>query len=100
MKFLTDYTAVTFTGIEKAFNVYSTFVEFTIPFVNIDVSIKFYGLIIAFGFLLAVLFGGVGSTAGMYVFRHKTRHWYFKVFMPCLAVIDIVALALLCVYVA
>ena len=58
MKFLTDYTAVTFTGIEKAFNVYSTFVEFTIPFVNIDVSIKFYGLIIAFGFLLAVLFGG------------------------------------------
>lgn len=51
-------------------------------------------------FLIAVLFGGVGSTAGMYVFRHKTRHWYFKVFMPCLAVIDIVALALLCVYVA
>jgi uncharacterized membrane protein YsdA (DUF1294 family) len=47
-----------------------------------------------------VLFGGVGSTAGMYVFRHKTRHWYFKVFMPCLAVIDIVALAFLCVYVA
>ena len=46
-------------------------------------------------FLIAVLFGG-----GMYVFRHKTRHWYFKVFMPCLAVIDIVALALLCVYVA
>ena len=41
-------------------------------------------------FLIAVLFGGVGSTAGMYVFRHKTRHWYFKVFMPCLAVIDIV----------
>ena len=58
MKFLTDYTAVTFTGIGKAFNVYSTFVEFTVPFVNIDVSIKFYGLIIAFGFLLAVLFGG------------------------------------------
>lgn len=51
-------------------------------------------------FLIAVLFGGVGSTAGMYVFRHKTRHWYFKVFMPCLAVIDIVELALLCVYVA
>ena len=58
MKFLTDYTAVTFTGIDKAFNVYSTFVEFTLPVVNIDVSIKFYGLIIAFGFLLAVLFGG------------------------------------------
>ncbi len=58
MRFLTDYTAVTFTGIDKTFNVYSTFVEFTIPVVDIDVSIKFYGLIIAFGFLLAVLFGG------------------------------------------
>ncbi len=58
MKFLTDYTQVTFTGIEHTFNVYSTFVEFTVPVINIDISIKFYGLIIAFGFLLAVLFGG------------------------------------------
>lgn len=58
MKFLTDYTAVTFAGLDHTFNVYSTFVEFTLPIVNIDVSIKFYGLIIAFGFLLAVLFGG------------------------------------------
>lgn len=51
-------------------------------------------------FLIAILFGGVGSTAGMYVFRHKTRHAYFKIFMPLLAIINIVALALLCVYVA
>lgn len=58
MSFLTDYTAVTFTGIDHTFNVYETFVEFTIPYLDIDVSIKFYGLIIAFGFLLAVLFGG------------------------------------------
>ncbi len=58
MRFLSDYCEVYFTALENPVNVYSTFVEFTIPFVNIDVSIKFYGLIIAFGFLLAVLFGG------------------------------------------
>lgn len=58
MKFLSDLTEVTFTGIDHSFNVYSTLVEFTVPYFNIDVSIKFYGVIIAFGFLLAVLFGG------------------------------------------
>lgn len=58
MRFLTDYTEVYFTWLEKPVSVYSTFVEFTVPYFNIDVSIKFYGMIIAFGFLLAVLFGG------------------------------------------
>lgn len=56
MRFLTDYTAVRFTGIDHIFNVYSTFCEFTL--FGVDFSIKFYGVIIAFGFLLAVLFGG------------------------------------------
>lgn len=58
MKFLTDYSEVYFSFLDKPVDVYSTFVEFTVPYFNIDVSIKFYGLIIAFGFLLAVLFGG------------------------------------------
>lgn len=58
MTFFTDYTAVKFTGLDHIFNVYSTFVEFTLPVFDIKVSIQFYGLIIAFGFLLAVLFGG------------------------------------------
>ena len=31
-------------------------------------------------FLSAILFGALGGTLGMYVFRHKTKHWYFKVF--------------------
>ncbi len=26
---------------------------------------------------LSVLFGGVGGLAGMLLFRHKTKHWYF-----------------------
>lgn len=56
MHFFTDYTAVRFTGIDHVFNVYSTFCEFTL--FGHEISIKFYGVIIAFGFLLAVLFGG------------------------------------------
>lgn len=40
-------------------------------------------------FTFAILFGGVGTTLGMYVFRHKTKHWYFAVFFPILALVDI-----------
>ena len=58
MTFLTDLTEVKFTAIDRTFNVYSTLVEFNTPFSDNVISIKFYGVIIAFGFLLAVLFGG------------------------------------------
>ena len=58
MKFFTGYTLVEFPKLGWAFNVYENFMEFTIPGLNIDITIKFYGLIIAIGFLLAVLFGG------------------------------------------
>lgn len=44
-------------------------------------------------FAIAILFGGVGSTLGMYVFRHKTKHWYFALFFPIFALIDVAALA-------
>ncbi|MBO4535362.1 MAG: DUF1294 domain-containing protein [Clostridia bacterium] len=44
-------------------------------------------------FAVAILFGGVGTTIGMYAFRHKTKHWYFAVFFPIFALIDIAALA-------
>ena len=30
-------------------------------------------------FLLAALGGAAGGLAGMYLFHHKTRHWYFVV---------------------
>ncbi|MDO4262256.1 MAG: DUF1294 domain-containing protein [Eubacteriales bacterium] len=33
-------------------------------------------------FLAALLGGAAGSIAGMYIFRHKTRHWYFVAGMP------------------
>ena len=40
-------------------------------------------------FLVTALFGGIGGTAGMLVFRHKTQHWYFKLFFPLMMVIQI-----------
>ena len=33
-------------------------------------------------FGMAFLGGGFGVWAGMYLFRHKTRHWNFVLFMP------------------
>ncbi|MGP1544392.1 MAG: prolipoprotein diacylglyceryl transferase [Candidatus Fimenecus sp.] len=58
MKFFTDYTGVSFSGLDKVFPVYSTFVEFTGPITQKTISIKFYGIIIALGFVLAVILGG------------------------------------------
>lgn len=40
-------------------------------------------------FAFAIFFGAVGSTLGMLVFRHKTKHWYFAVFFPLLALVDV-----------
>ena len=39
-------------------------------------------------FLSAILFGAFGGTLGMFVFRHKTKHWYFRVFFPLLMVLQ------------
>lgn len=58
MRFLTDYTRVEFPKLGWNFDVYENLVEFTLPGWDIDITIKFYGVIIAFGFILAVLFGG------------------------------------------
>ena len=33
-------------------------------------------------FILALMGGSIGSILGMYIFRHKTQHWYFVVGMP------------------
>lgn len=43
-------------------------------------------------FLTALLFGSLGSWAGMYVFHHKTKHWYFVVGMPLILVLQVVVL--------
>ena len=41
-------------------------------------------------FLLAVIGGSVGALAGMRVFRHKTRHWYFVWGIPAILAAQIV----------
>ena len=40
-------------------------------------------------FLVTGLFGGLGGTLGMFAFRHKTKHWYFKIGFPALLVVQI-----------
>ena len=39
-------------------------------------------------FLSALLGGSIGAIAGMQVFRHKTKHWYFVVGMPCILIAE------------
>lgn len=51
-----DSVAVKFAGLERTFDIAKTLIEFEL-FGN-TISIKWYGAIIAFGFTLAVLFGG------------------------------------------
>ncbi len=40
-------------------------------------------------FLLAVMGGSVGGILGMYVFRHKTKHWSFKLGFPAILVLQL-----------
>lgn len=40
-------------------------------------------------FLVAILGGSAGSIAGMHLFRHKTKHWYFVIGMPLILIIQI-----------
>lgn len=42
-------------------------------------------------FLLVLLGGGIGGTAGMYLFRHKTKHWYFAAGFPVITAAEYAA---------
>lgn len=46
-------------------------------------------------FTVALLFGALGSTIGMWKFRHKTKHWYFVVGMPLILVAQVLLTAFL-----
>ena len=46
-------------------------------------------------FLVTALFGALGGTLGMKVFRHKTKHWYFKWGFPALLAVQLVLLAVI-----
>ena len=40
-------------------------------------------------FLAAILGGSIGAVAGMQIFRHKTKHWYFVWGMPAILIAHI-----------
>ena len=42
--------------------------------------------------LLAIGFfgGAIGALAAMYVFRHKTKHWYFRIGFPVILCVQVV----------
>lgn len=46
-------------------------------------------------FVLAILGGSLGSLIGMYVFRHKTKHWYFVYGLPAILALQIAIAAYL-----
>lgn len=46
-------------------------------------------------FLVSLLGGSLGTWLGMYIFRHKTKHWYFVVFMPLILILHVVLIAYL-----
>lgn len=45
-------------------------------------------------FIACACFGGIGGVLGMNILRHKTKHWYFKLFFPLMMVVQIVLLIL------
>ena len=42
-------------------------------------------------FLPVLLGGGVGGILGMKVFRHKTKHWYFRFGFPAILLLELAA---------
>ncbi len=50
--------------------------------------------------LTALLGGSVGALAGMRLFRHKTRKWYFRWGVPAILALQLTALALAAAFAA
>lgn len=46
-------------------------------------------------FVLALLGGSLGAILGMRLFRHKTRHWYFRFGLPVILALQLAAAAAL-----
>lgn len=45
-------------------------------------------------FTCAFIGGSLGMTAGMYAFRHKTRHWYFRFGLPAILLVQAVLMSI------
>jgi len=48
--------------------------------------------------MAAFLMGGIGATFGMFLFRHKTGHWKFKILLPLFVMLNIAIAAAVYVY--
>lgn len=46
-------------------------------------------------FVIAIIGGSLGTTIGMHLFHHKTRHWYFLYGMPAILFMQIALVVLL-----
>ena len=46
-------------------------------------------------FLIAAIGGSIGSLCGMYLFRHKTKHFHFILGMPLILAIQVIACVLI-----
>jgi uncharacterized membrane protein YsdA (DUF1294 family) len=46
-------------------------------------------------FVLSLAFGTLGTILGMFVFRHKTRHWYFLYGLPFILIIQLILIYLI-----
>ena len=46
-------------------------------------------------FLFAIFGGSIGSILGMFLFHHKTRHWYFLFGLPLILILQLVCIYLL-----
>ena len=40
---------------------------------------------------IALIGGSVGAIAGMLLFHHKTRHWYFRYGLPLILILQVAA---------
>ena len=40
-------------------------------------------------FLFTACFGGLGGVLGMFLLRHTTKHWYFRLFFPLLLILQV-----------
>lgn len=49
-------------------------------------------------FIVSIIGGSLGSWFGMYAFRHKTKHWYFVIFIPMILAAQIIGAILWMIY--
>ena len=46
-------------------------------------------------FLFAIFSGSIGSILGMFLFHHKTRHWYFLYGLPLILCVQLLLIYLI-----